>query len=157
MGVLRYTPGQSPLIQTKVSTNGAVKSPSNALTCSRQKPLIYCTLSKQGSEILPQVEKVPRVSPSIAPPSSAASEPLLNVSPSSLQCESGYLLPNKNLGRNGVKDGTLNAMEYLTNILASKVYDVAYETPLQQATKLSERWGVNVWLKREDLQPVCIN
>ncbi|KAL8504980.1 hypothetical protein ACS0TY_016253 [Phlomoides rotata] len=155
MGVLRYTPGQSPLLlQTKVSTNDVVKTPSNALACSRQKPLIYCTLSKQGSEILPPAEKVPRVSPSVALPSPAASAPLLRVSPSSLQCESGYLLPNENLGRNGVKDGTLSAMEYLTNILASKVYDVAYETPLQHATRLSERWGVNVWLKREDLQPV---
>lgn len=56
-------------------------------------------------------------------------------------------------GRDG-PDGTLSAMEYLTSILASKVYDVAYESPLQLASKLSERWGVNVWLKREDLQPV---
>lgn len=157
MGVLRYTPGPSSLLHTKISTNDVVRTPSNALTCSRQKPLIYCTLSRQGPEILPPVEKAPRVPPSIAPPSPAASAPLLRVSPGSLQCESGYLLPNENLGRNDGGEGTLSAMEYLTNILGSKVYDVAYETPLQQATKLSERWGVNVWLKREDLQPVCVN
>lgn len=45
-------------------------------------------------------------------------------------------------------------MDYLTNILASKVYDVAVESPLQLATKLSQRLGINMWLKREDLQPV---
>jgi threonine dehydratase len=47
-------------------------------------------------------------------------------------------------------------MSYLTNILTSKVYDVAKETPLELAPKLSERLGVNIWLKREDLQPVRI-
>nr|WKJ88505.1 threonine dehydratase [Amaranthus hypochondriacus]WLW26940.1 threonine dehydratase [Amaranthus hypochondriacus] len=45
-------------------------------------------------------------------------------------------------------------MEYLTNILLSKVYDVAVESPLQLAEKLSDRLGTNFWLKREDLQPV---
>ncbi|KAK4377724.1 hypothetical protein RND71_004020 [Anisodus tanguticus] len=78
------------------------------------------------------------------------SAPLLRVSPSSLRCEPGYLIPNSPvLGTGGVV-----GYEYLTNILSSKVYDVAHETPLQNAPKLSERLGVNVWLKREDLQPV---
>ncbi|CAN1337747.1 Threonine dehydratase 1 biosynthetic, chloroplastic, partial [Linum perenne] len=45
-------------------------------------------------------------------------------------------------------------MAYLTSILTSKVYDVAIESPLQCAPKLSEKLGVKVWLKREDLQPV---
>ncbi|PWA92661.1 threonine dehydratase biosynthetic, chloroplastic [Artemisia annua] len=44
-------------------------------------------------------------------------------------------------------------MEYLTSILTSNVFDVAMEYPLQHAWKLSERLGVNIWLKREDLQP----
>ncbi|TYH29927.1 hypothetical protein ES288_A01G052600v1 [Gossypium darwinii] len=35
-----------------------------------------------------------------------------------------------------------------------EIYDVAIESPLQLATKLSERLGNQVWLKREDLQPV---
>ncbi|WP_219064710.1 pyridoxal-phosphate dependent enzyme, partial [Pseudomonas sp. UMAB-08] len=39
-------------------------------------------------------------------------------------------------------------------ILTSRVYDVAVETPLQQARQLSERLGNQVLLKREDLQPV---
>jgi threonine dehydratase len=52
------------------------------------------------------------------------------------------------------KTSSLSAMEYLTSILTSKVYDVAVESPLQHATKLSERLGVDIWLKREDAQPV---
>jgi threonine dehydratase len=42
----------------------------------------------------------------------------------------------------------------LRNILTSRVYDVARETPLDQASKLSRRMGRPVLLKREDLQPV---
>lgn len=56
----------------------------------------------------------------------------------------------------GDNESIINAMEYLTNILSSKVYDVAIESPLQLAPKLSERLGVKVWLKREDLQPVRV-
>jgi threonine dehydratase len=44
------------------------------------------------------------------------------------------------------------AMEYLTAVLMSKVYDVAIECPLQDATKLSKRLGVNFLVKREDKQ-----
>lgn len=43
---------------------------------------------------------------------------------------------------------------YVKKILASRVYDVAVETPLQKAPTLSERLGNHVWLKREDLQPI---
>ena len=43
---------------------------------------------------------------------------------------------------------------YLKMILNSRVYDVAVETPLVIAGRLSERLGNTVWLKREDLQPV---
>lgn len=42
----------------------------------------------------------------------------------------------------------------LQNVLRSRVYDVARETPLDRAGKLSERIGHAVLLKREDLQPV---
>lgn len=38
--------------------------------------------------------------------------------------------------------------------LLARVYDVAIQTPLEQARKLSARTGCNVYLKREDLQPV---
>ena len=38
--------------------------------------------------------------------------------------------------------------------LTSRVYDVARETPLQRAPRLSARLDADVWLKREDHQPV---
>ena len=44
--------------------------------------------------------------------------------------------------------------DYVTKILKARVYDVARETPLERAPKLSSRLGCEVWLKREDLQPV---
>lgn len=43
---------------------------------------------------------------------------------------------------------------YVKKILSSRVYDVAVETPLQPAHKLSARTGHRVLLKREDMQPV---
>lgn len=43
---------------------------------------------------------------------------------------------------------------YLQRILLSRVYDVAIESPLEEATQLSRRLGSRVLLKREDLQPV---
>ncbi len=44
--------------------------------------------------------------------------------------------------------------DYLQRILRARVYDVAEETPLDFAKNLSERLQNQVWLKREDLQPV---
>jgi threonine dehydratase len=44
--------------------------------------------------------------------------------------------------------------KYVKKILEANVYDVAEETPLDAAPNLSKRLGVNVLLKREDLQPV---
>lgn len=43
---------------------------------------------------------------------------------------------------------------YVKMILTSRVYDVAVETPLQPARRLSARLGNQILLKREDLQPV---
>ena len=43
---------------------------------------------------------------------------------------------------------------YLKLIREARVYDVARETPLEQAERLSQRLGNRVWMKREDLQPV---
>ena len=43
---------------------------------------------------------------------------------------------------------------YLQRILRARVYEVARETPLEPATRLSKRLGHSVLLKREDLQPV---
>lgn len=42
----------------------------------------------------------------------------------------------------------------IKRILTARVYDVAIETPLERARSLSTRLGNEVYLKREDLQPV---
>jgi len=55
---------------------------------------------------------------------------------------------------NGPDDRPLDLPDYLKKILTARVYDVAVETPLQRAPKLSARIGNDVWLKREDEQPV---
>jgi threonine dehydratase len=44
--------------------------------------------------------------------------------------------------------------QLLREILTSRVYEVARETPLDPAPRLSQRIGNGVLLKREDLQPV---
>jgi threonine dehydratase len=44
--------------------------------------------------------------------------------------------------------------DYLRKILNSTVYDVADETPLQEASALSRKYGCRFLLKREDLQSV---
>jgi threonine dehydratase len=48
----------------------------------------------------------------------------------------------------------VTADELLRLILNSRVYDIARQTPLEQARLLSERTGHQVLLKREDLQPI---
>lgn len=42
----------------------------------------------------------------------------------------------------------------LRRVLSAPVYDVAVETPLEQAPLISQRVRNDVWYKREDLQPV---
>lgn len=42
----------------------------------------------------------------------------------------------------------------MKKILTAKVYDVAVETPLEHAARTSDALGVELFLKREDLQPV---
>jgi threonine dehydratase len=44
--------------------------------------------------------------------------------------------------------------DYLERILNARVYDVAIETPLELAPNLTRRLGNNLFLKREDMQPV---
>ena len=70
--------------------------------------------------------------------SSHAPERLANAYP---RLEPHLLLP----------DGT---PDYLRLILNAKVYDLIRETPLVKATNLSNRFGNEIWLKREDLQEV---
>jgi len=90
----------------------------------------------------------------MTPPPPKLPLPRLKVSPNSLQYPAGYLgaVPERT---NEAENGSIaEAMEYLTNILSTKVYDIAIESPLQLAKKLSKRLGVRMYLKREDLQPV---
>ncbi|MEL6161512.1 MAG: threonine ammonia-lyase, biosynthetic [Cyanobacteria bacterium J06627_32] len=47
-----------------------------------------------------------------------------------------------------------NQIDYLERILNARVYDVAQETPLEKAARLSARLGNQVLLKREDVQSV---
>lgn len=117
-------------------------------------PVIRAALSKPTAEITPSVSSRETTLHSQSPPPPTVRK----VSPNSLQYPSGYLgsVPDRAENVDGAKDGDniVDAMSYLTNILSSKVYDVAIESPLQFAPKLSERLGVKLWLKREDLQPV---
>lgn len=48
-------------------------------------------------------------------------------------------------------DGT---PDYLRMCLSADIYDVVKTTPLQKANKLSTKLGCDIFLKREDLQPV---
>jgi threonine dehydratase len=51
-------------------------------------------------------------------------------------------------------DAPLGLTDYLQKILTARVYDVAVESPLELAKRLSDRLENRVWLKREDCQPV---
>ena len=44
--------------------------------------------------------------------------------------------------------------KYFDKIRSTNVYDVAIVTPITEASGLSESYGNNILLKREDLQPV---
>ncbi|KAI3898775.1 hypothetical protein MKW92_032195 [Papaver armeniacum] len=116
----------------------------------------YCHVISSGSKGYTTTHENPSKKSSSS--SSSFVPPLMRVSPESLQYETGFLgsLPLKQ-GNNAdelLGGDSPDSMSYLNNILFSKVYDVAIESPLQHARKLSERIGVNVWLKREDMQPV---
>jgi threonine dehydratase len=49
---------------------------------------------------------------------------------------------------------SLSANEYLKRILLAPIYDVAVKTDLVKLDKLSASLGNDIWLKREDQQPV---
>lgn len=48
----------------------------------------------------------------------------------------------------------LSDTDYLRRILTSDIYDLAQHTPLQKMAKLTERLQNQIWIKREDRQPV---
>lgn len=53
-----------------------------------------------------------------------------------------------------VRPDDIGLASYLKKILTARVYDVAIESALEPARNLSRRLGNQVWLKREDTQPV---
>ncbi|PNY13756.1 threonine dehydratase biosynthetic chloroplastic-like [Trifolium pratense] len=111
--------------------------PNSFIAAAISKPAeILCSLPLHSSV----------VSPPLPPP--------CKVSPDSLQYPPGYVGDVPDRSYSDDSNGLTSPMSYLTNILTSKVYDVAKESPLELAPKLSESLGVNIWLKREDLQPV---
>jgi threonine dehydratase len=48
----------------------------------------------------------------------------------------------------------MSLQEYLPRILAARVYDLAVRTALTRLENISAETGANVWLKREDQQPI---
>ena len=62
--------------------------------------------------------------------------------------------PRPTRPRAAAKSGPLSLSDYLQKILTARVYDVAVETPLEKAARLSKRLANTVLLKREDQQPV---
>ncbi|KAK7839762.1 threonine dehydratase biosynthetic, chloroplastic isoform X1 [Quercus suber] len=155
---LRLTPCHSSLLRPKhfdlAPPTFAGTHTTTTTSKNKNRLTIAATLSKPTAEIsstaVTSRENPLQVTTSAPPP-----PPRMKVSPESLQYPPGFLgaVPERTVTEGGGED-ILEAMGYLTNILSSKVYDVAIESPLQFATKLSERLGVKVWLKREDLQPV---
>jgi len=61
--------------------------------------------------------------------------------------------PRARTGR-PVQGADLGPLDYVKKILNARVYDVARETALEPAPRLSKRLNNNVLLKREDQQPV---
>lgn len=112
------------------------------------KPFIAPALSKPVEIVPSPLLSESPLSPPLPPPFKAST--------ASLQYPPGYVgaIPERSRSDDG--DALVSPMSYLTNILTSKVYDVAKESPLEFAPKISERIGANIWLKREDLQPVRI-
>lgn len=117
-------------------------------------PLIRAAVFKPTAEISSPTVASPETDVVSSSFAAAPSAPRKKVAANSLQYPSGYLGASPERSVDEGNHDVIYAMGYLTNILSSKVYDVAIESPLQLATKLSERLGNQIWLKREDLQPV---
>jgi threonine dehydratase len=78
------------------------------------------------------------------------------VSPASSAREFANLLRSKRVEERRTSETArpIGTRNLLHDVLTSRVYEVARETPLEPAPRLSRRLGVEVLLKREDLQPV---
>lgn len=158
MEALRLSPANSPFLRSNRSDlarrrpNGVHQGAADH-RLHTIRPFFAASLSKQTAEI--STSSAEKGSAALQSHASQAAPARMRVAADSLQYPAGYVgaVPDRAAIRDG-DEGHVDAMSYLTNILASKVYDVSIESPLQLAPKLSERLGVNIWLKREDLQPV---
>ncbi|KAK2643512.1 hypothetical protein Ddye_025275 [Dipteronia dyeriana] len=139
---LKHSLSTFQLITTSPKNNKPTRHPSTVV-------VVTATLTNPTVQIFHKSTSTTLLSPPPPPP------PLTEVTADSLSYASGHLgaVPRKQVP-GGAGDGIHNAMSYLTKILSAKVYDVAVESPLDYASKLSEKLGVHFWLKREDLQPV---
>lgn len=153
---LRLSPYQSPLILPKrlesvpPTSNAALYNHSNTRGDLSLYPYFSAvTLNKPTVQIFSSaVTSCHNPLPVSNQPSSSPS-PRIKVSPNSLQYPPGFLgasLPDRPIPNDSDSDSIIDAMGYLTNIFSTKVYDVAIESLLQLALKLSERLGVTVWL-----------
>ncbi|KAL8526212.1 hypothetical protein ACS0TY_015435 [Phlomoides rotata] len=154
MEVLRCSPVQSPPRRTTFTGNDFIRTSSAVVRSSRLKPSLICATLSKPAAIFTPIEELRTATPPATHSPPLEEKPLLIASPGSLQCESGYLVRSKRSDGGGVENGKLSALDYVANILSANVYDVVSESPLESAPNLSKTWGVNVWLKREDLHPV---
>ena len=70
------------------------------------------------------------------------------------QTEQAEAQPSQSKQATSALEKSQLAQSYLQKILLSSVYDVAKVTQLSSLNKLSARLGCQVFLKREDMQPV---
>ncbi|CAB4287291.1 unnamed protein product [Prunus armeniaca] len=152
MEALRVNPAHSPLLRSQGLQSHLPNGPQKLSTRRPIKPFVSATLSRPTANVSAE----PSTSSASFETRTTPSPPPNRVSADSLQYPPGFLgaVPDRTATDGNDNGNIVDAMEYLTNILSSKVYDVAIESPLELATKLSERLGVRVWMKREDLQPV---
>jgi len=81
-----------------------------------------------------------------APPASTEPQPKTPAKPAAKSASKKLISPKS--------PTPLSVQDYLRKILTSHVYDVAIESPLDEARSLSRRLGHHVFFKREDKQPV---
>ncbi|XP_009337412.2 threonine dehydratase biosynthetic, chloroplastic isoform X2 [Pyrus x bretschneideri] len=141
----------SPLFRTNVRQHGSSSTSFPHLIKNQSPCITTAILTNPAAEVI-------SIKPSKLPlsPFKTTPQELKIVAPETLQYDSGFLgaVPDKLVEGEGSSDDIHDAMSYLTKILTSKVYDVAIESPLDYASKLSDKLHVNIWLKREDLQPI---
>ena len=109
-------------------------------------------ISPESPPAVPQVQQGPAVTLPKLPSHSSVSDDIKEVAPEDMIMREGEL--------GTVRRGILTSEDserlnwYLRAILTANVYDVAIESPLDYAPRLSERIGAKIHFKREDLQPV---